>query len=87
MTDITEGRAPATQSPQLLLGSPIQPLTKLNIAFKTCNNCVDTGYPHDGRADNAAYRHDRRADKRRYLHDREIEFQMLKMIRSGYILS
>ena len=47
----------------------------------------DTGYPHDGRADNAAYRHDRRADKRRYPHDREIEFQMLKMIRSGYILS
>ena len=31
----------------------------------------DTGYPHDGRADNAAYRHDRRADKRRYPHDRE----------------
>ena len=25
----------------------------------------NTGYPHDGRADNAAYRHDRRVDKRR----------------------
>ena len=48
---------------------------------------VDTGYPHDGRADNAAYRHDRRADKRRYPHDREIDIQMLKMFRSGYILS
>ena len=47
----------------------------------------DTGYPHDGRADNAAYRHDRRADKRRYPHDREIDIQMLKMFRSGYILS
>ena len=47
----------------------------------------DTGYPHDGRADYAAYQHDRRADKRRYPHDGEIEFQMLKMIRSGYILS
>ena len=35
----------------------------------------DTGYPHDGRADNAAYRHDRRADKRRYPHDREIDIQ------------
>ena len=34
---------------------------------------IDTGYPHDGRADNAAYRHDRRADKRRYPHDREID--------------
>ena len=36
----------------------------------------DTGYPHDGCADNAAYRHDRRADKRRYPHDREIDIQM-----------
>ena len=43
----------------------------------------DTGYPHDGRADNAAYRHDRRADKRRYPHDREIGIQMLKMFRNG----
>ena len=45
----------------------------------------DTGY--DGGADNAAYRHDRRADKRRYPHDREIDIQILKMFRSGYILS
>ena len=39
-------------------------------------HCVfwDTGYPHNGRADNAAYRHDRCADKRRYRHDREIDF-------------
>ena len=43
---------------------------------------VDTGYPHDGRADNTAYRHDRRADKRRYPHDREIDIQMLKMSRN-----
>ena len=48
---------------------------------------LDTGYPHDGRADNTAYRHDRRADKRRYPHDREIDIQMLKMSRNGYILS
>ena len=47
----------------------------------------DTGYPHDGRADNTAYRHDCRADKRRYPHDREIDIQMLKMSRNGYILS
>ena len=49
----------------------------------------DTGYDvsHDGRADNAAYRHDHRADKRRYWHDREIDIQMLKMFRDGYILS
>ena len=47
----------------------------------------DTGYPHNGRADNAAYRHDRRADKRRYPHDREIDIQMLKLFRNGYILS
>ena len=43
---------------------------------------LDTGYPHDGRADNAAYRHDRRADKRRYRHDREINIQMLNMFRN-----
>ena len=48
---------------------------------------MDTGYPHDGCADNTAYRHDRRADKRRYPHDREIDVQMLKMSRNGYILS
>ena len=47
----------------------------------------DTGYPHDGRADNAAYRHDRPADKRRYRHDREIDIQMLNMFRNRYILS
>ena len=52
---------------------------------ETCR--IDTGYPHDGRADNTAYRHDRRADKRRYPHDREIDIQMLKMSRNGYILS
>ena len=43
----------------------------------------DTGYPHDGRADNAAYRHDRRADKQRYPHDKEINIQMLRMYRNG----
>ena len=53
-----------------------------NFGMKT-----DTGYPHDGRADNTPYRHDRRADKRRYPHDREIDIQMLKMSRNGYILS
>ena len=47
----------------------------------------DTGYPHDGRADNAAYRHDRPADQRRYRHDREIDIQILKMFRNGIILS
>ena len=31
---------------------------------------IDTGYPHDGHADNAAYRHNGRADKRRYPHDK-----------------
>ena len=36
-------------------------------------NTCSIGYPHDGRADNAAYRHDRRADKRRYRHDRRAD--------------
>ena len=40
----------------------------------------DTGYPHDGRADNAAYRHDRRVNKRRYPHDREIDIQILNFV-------
>ena len=48
---------------------------------------TDTGYPHDGRADNAAYRHDRRADKRRYPHDRENDIQMLRMFKNEYISS
>ena len=47
-----------------------------------CGVKMDTGYPHDGRADNAAYRHDRRADKRRYRHDREIDIQMLNVFRN-----
>ena len=36
-------------------------------------NTCSIGYPHDGRADNAAYRHDRRADKRCYRHDRRAD--------------
>ena len=31
---------------------------------------IDTGYPHDGRADKDSYPHDRRADKDSYPHDR-----------------
>ena len=49
--------------------------------FITVGAKYGTGYPHDGRADNAAYRHDRHADKRRYRHDREIDIQMLNMFR------
>ena len=30
---------------------------------------VDTGYPHDGRADKDSYPHDGRADKDSYPHD------------------
>ena len=51
----------------------------VNTPLQNGNGNTDTGYPHDGRADNAAYRHDRRADKRRYPHDREIDIQMLNM--------
>ena len=36
-------------------------------------NTCSTGYPHDGRADNAAYRHDRRADNAAYRHDRRAD--------------
>ena len=31
---------------------------------------LDTGYPHDGRVDNATYPHDGRADNAAYPHDR-----------------
>ena len=37
----------------------------LTICFMVSPFVKDTGYPHDGRADNAAYRHDHHADKRR----------------------
>ena len=30
---------------------------------------IDTGYPHDGRADKESYPHDGRADKDSYPHD------------------
>ena len=30
---------------------------------------LDTGYPHDGRADKDSYPHDGRADKNSYPHD------------------
>ena len=36
-------------------------------------NTCSIGYPHDGRADNAAYRHDRRADNAAYWHDRRAD--------------
>ena len=36
-------------------------------------NTCSIGYPHDGRADNAAYRHDRRADNTGYRHDRRAD--------------
>ena len=45
----------------------------------------DTGYPHDGRADNAAYRHDRRADKRRYLHDSRPVYNYVFCVVSTYL--
>ena len=52
--------------------------TKYHRMHKCVGIRLDTGYPHDGRADNAAYRHDRRADKRCYPHDREMDIQRLK---------
>ena len=57
--------------------SGIVPNAKKYVFFPIEAGKIDTGYPHDGRADNAAYRHDRRADKRRYPHDREIDIKML----------
>ena len=36
-------------------------------------NTCSIGYPHDGRADDAAYRHDRLADNAAYRHDRRAD--------------
>ena len=36
-------------------------------------NTCSIGYPHGGRADNAAYRHDCRADNAAYRHDRRAD--------------
>ena len=54
-------------------------------------NTCSIGYPHDGRADNAAYRHDRRADNAAYRHDRRADSLSLsktsvKSERSHHIL-
>ena len=48
-------------------------------------NTCSIGYPHDGRADNAANRHDRRADNAAYRHDRRADslslnkYKLIKM--------
>ena len=40
---------------------------------------MDTGYPHDGRADTDSYPHDGRADKDSYPHDRHNQYIMLSL--------
>ena len=37
--------------------------------LKECGSSLDTGYPHDGRADKDSYPHDGRADKDSYPHN------------------
>ena len=65
----------------------IHKLGKTNSFWEKCNNIpgesclqkkalsdkIDTGYPHDGRADKDSYPHDRRADKDSYPHDRRAD--------------
>ena len=46
---------------------------KSNTPVVPIANTCSIGYPHDGRADNAAYRHDRRADNADYRHDRRAD--------------
>ena len=41
---------------------------------------LDTGYPHDGRADKDSYPHDGRADKDSYPHDRHNQMHYVKFI-------
>ena len=40
---------------------------------------MDTGYPHDGRADKDSYSHDGRANKDSYPHDRHNQYIMLSL--------
>ena len=50
-------------------------------------NTCSIGYPHDGRADNAAYRHDRRADNAAYRHDRRADSLSRRYIAHTNLLS
>ena len=43
------------------------------VNYSDSDSDCSIGYPHDGRADNAAYRHDRRADNAAYRHDRRAD--------------
>ena len=47
---------------------------KKSFCFKLVVNAVDTGYPHDGRADKGSYPHDCFADKDSYPHDRHNQY-------------
>ena len=47
-------------------------------------NSCSIGYPHDGRADNAAYRHDRRADNAAYRHDRRADSLSRNLYATSY---
>ena len=40
---------------------------------------IDSGYPHDGRADKNPYPHDRRADKDSYPHDSKNQCIILRL--------
>ena len=40
---------------------------------------LDSGYPHDGRADKNPYPHDRRADKNSYPHDSNNQCIILRL--------
>ena len=71
------------------------PLHSCHLMFKTMNkiktknnlqflclyipNNIDTGYPHEGRADKDSYPHDRHADKDSYPHDRHKQCIMLSL--------
>ena len=45
----------------------------------TMGMSIDSGYPHDGRADKNPYPHDRRADKDSYPHDSKNQCIILRL--------
>ena len=57
----------------------ICPLTNWSIYERTNYLLLDSGYPHDGRADKNPYLHVCRADKDSYPHDSNSQFIILRL--------
>ena len=52
---------------------------KVAYQWLSARQCLDSGYPHDGRADKNPYPHDCRADKDSYPHDSNNQCIILRL--------